>query len=134
MNENVKSSEPESSVNLEALIDYCAGKESLAQRVLESFLQISPQYLAEFTKALECGDSDELRALCHKNQGAAGIIHAESLLRLIAQIRQFAIDQEIEKAQECLPELEKAFAEINAFIKKTLSPDPAELDQSLWKI
>lgn len=121
MVEKFITSQGESPVNMEALIEYCAGRETLIRKVLESFEQVSPQYLAEFAEVLSRGDGDEIRGLCHKTQGAAGIIHAEHLLKLIEQIRQFAIDQEFGKAQDCLPELEKAFIEINEFIK-TISP------------
>ena len=118
MNENLNVPESDYPTDLKGLRAYCGGKEALVQKVLNSFVEVSPQYLKELSEVLVNGNCEEIRALCHKIRGAGSIIRADSLLEIVAQIRQSSIDAELDQAKERMPALEKAVADISDFIKK----------------
>ncbi len=118
MTENLKAAKAESPVDIERLRSYCAGLEELVQKVLGAFMLAGPSYLVELTTALESGNVEEIRALCHKIRGAGSIVHAIPMLAIIAQIRQSSIDAECDRAKEYLSDLAKAFTDIFDFIEK----------------
>ena len=111
-----------SPINYPALLQYCRGNQQLAAKLLAAFLQGREPYLAEIEQALLGRDADEIRAVCHKIKGAAVTLRADRLVSLVAQIRQYVIDDKMDEAQGCLPSLKIMFAEIEEF---TLSKDRA---------
>lgn len=101
----------------QALLTYCYGSEALARKLLESFQEAGPQYLQEMLDALDQGDCPGIRAVCHKIRGGGSIIQAEALLGVVAELRQHAIDENLDLARDCTEALRKVFADLLSGIR-----------------
>jgi hypothetical protein len=117
MDENLKTEHREAPLNMQGFIEYCGGNEALVQKLLDSFLQVGPQYLKELCDAVEGCQAEDIRSLCHKIRGAGSVICAGPLLTIVDKIRQSAVDNDFDRAKEFLPELKKAFSDVTDFIK-----------------
>jgi HPt (histidine-containing phosphotransfer) domain-containing protein len=116
MDENLTTQHAEAPFNIQGFIEYCGGNKALVQKLLDSFVQVGPQYFKELSDAVESCQSEDIRALCHKIRGAGSIICAEHLLMIVDKIRQNAVDADYERAKASLPELKKAFSDVTDFI------------------
>lgn len=76
--------------DIDALLARCAGKSSLAKKLLDTFCSRTPDELAEMEQILDSGNLDELASMAHRLKGASATISAEPLRSEAAKLELLA--------------------------------------------
>jgi HPt (histidine-containing phosphotransfer) domain-containing protein len=86
--------------------------EQLAQTIAAGFLEDLPRQLEALSKAIAAGDGPEIIRVAHTIKGAAANVGGEPLRAAAAAMETRTADGDLEAAQQCLPQLQAAFAQL----------------------
>jgi signal transduction histidine kinase/HPt (histidine-containing phosphotransfer) domain-containing protein len=95
-----------SPINFDALLDRCMGNAAFTASLLEELETSGPARIEELTRHVQNGDAAETAETAHALKGASGIIGAESLRALAAEIETAGKLESIERAASLLREIQ----------------------------
>ncbi|HOZ48524.1 MAG TPA: response regulator [Candidatus Hydrogenedentes bacterium] len=101
-----------------AFLDYdeflrrVGGDEVIAQEVLTTFLQDTPQQLNALRKALDDGDTSAVGRCAHTIKGASASVSAKAMRDLAAETEAAATAGDLERARDMLSRLDRAFSDV----------------------
>jgi len=82
--------------------------EILCDEILEVFLEVTPEHLAELEQALD-SDLEETRRLAHSIKGAASNIDAEGTRRAAYELEMAAASGEVARFRPLFEDLQREF-------------------------
>ncbi len=98
-------------MDVDALLQRCSGKESVALAVLDKFATQSIDVLRQIEQSLKDQNAAELARLSHSLKGTAGILAAEPLRLAAAGLEEIARKKNLEFADESMAELREQIAQ-----------------------
>ena len=101
------------------------GDETLARRVLASFVEDVPRQVAALEKALAQGDASEAERRAHTIQGASAVAGAEALRALARQAEDDARGGDLPAAAGKLPALKEALERVRREAERMMQAGPA---------
>jgi signal transduction histidine kinase/CheY-like chemotaxis protein len=97
---------PETSTfDVESLIDRCSGNPALALSILEKFEKQTGAALAEIEQSISSGDMDQAAKLSHALKGSAGMVGADPIRSVAAELEKLARTSAIESIGQTLASL-----------------------------
>lgn len=82
------------------LMTQCGGKKEIAMMILDEFANQTPKDLAEIEAALAAGDLIQASKGAHRLKGAVGVLGADALFALCAELEMACRNNEAAKAPE----------------------------------
>ncbi len=108
--------------NINALLARCAGKSSLAEKLLNTFCSRTPDELAEMEKVLASGNLVELALMAHKLKGASATISAEPLRKEAARLEQLAKERNLADAELCMERVIQEYLQLKTYLADEIEP------------
>jgi signal transduction histidine kinase/DNA-binding response OmpR family regulator len=104
--------------DIDSLIARCSGNSTLAVSILEKFEKQTASLVADIEKSIASGDADRTAKLSHTLKGSAGMVGADSIRAVAAELEQLGRRSELEAASQTLGSLRDA-------VEKCVSELPA---------
>ncbi len=123
-NPTIQEAAPIKLAQLEALV---GDSPKVQQRFFELFLATAEQLLPQITAAIVARDGAELRRLGHSLKGGCGMVGAEEMARLSAEMESAAANDDWLRAEALRGPLEESRARASAFIRSREPPLPVPL-------
>jgi CheY-like chemotaxis protein len=110
--------------NIRALDNGNGKTPSLLRRVMQSYLDSTPQQLAALRAALEAKQPDELRRIAHSLKSGSANVGAEALARLCKEMEQLGKAHTTEGAPALLAGMEREFEAVRRALCTVLEKEP----------
>ncbi len=92
--------------------------ENLAKRVIQVFLEDTPQQLLALAESVGRQDVEKSTRIAHLIRGSAANIGGSSLIGLTQEIESAGMEGDLGPAKRLLPELERRFANLAPLLKE----------------
>lgn len=86
------------------------------QQTVAPFLEDTPGYLSQLTRAVLDGNADVARAMAHSIKGSSGNLGAVALAQLAKEAEELAINQRVSEVGPLLPRLQRAYDAVAAVL------------------
>lgn len=103
--------------DINKLLARCAGKRTLAMKLLNSFCSRTSDELAELEQALAAGDAVELASMAHRFKGASATISAEPLRAESAELERLAKETNLSDAARSVEKVKQEFMRLKAYLE-----------------
>jgi CheY-like chemotaxis protein/HPt (histidine-containing phosphotransfer) domain-containing protein len=115
---------PSASIDFELLLDLAGADQDFAQHLMREFLRINGPLVAELGRCVQTPpwNGPEVRARAHRLLGSARTIAATELAAALARLEGFAHEDQADSARAGWPEVERTYAEVQAFIAQRAPP------------
>ncbi len=104
-------------VDLQSLLDRVGGDRDFVKELVTGFAQRCPGMLAEIRDALQREDRERLPSAAHHLSGSAAEYGAHKVLAITRELERLGRSGDMHRAQELLPELEAAVAQMQAALE-----------------
>jgi len=104
-------------IDITALLARCAGKNSLAKKLLDSFCVRTPDELEQMENVLASGSLVELASLAHRLKGASATISAEPLRTAAAELERTAKETNLAEAARIMERIKQEYARLIIHLK-----------------
>jgi Amt family ammonium transporter len=102
--------------DINALLARCAGKHTLAKKLLDTFCSRTPDELTEMEQILNSGNMAELALMAHKLKGAAATISAEPLRAETAKLEQLAKETNLADAATNMERVKQEYLRLKTYL------------------
>ena len=110
---------PDIILDLDRLKNNCNGNIAIVKELLAHLYQQSgPKWLAGLQNAIDTGNSEELREICHGMKGASATVFAWRIASLALELENLARDGEVEQVKNRMAELQAVFDEFRSWVKQ----------------
>ncbi|MBF0626706.1 MAG: response regulator [Magnetococcales bacterium] len=117
----VETSDVKMIVDLDRLLKTVDGDLELLKEITELYFTDAPRQLARITRALEAGDSQELREAAHSLKGATGAFGRVQVYDLALALEQAGAHAELGQAEDLYRQLTAALQVMEEAIKKEIT-------------
>ncbi len=105
-------------IDWNALLENCAGDESLVAEVLELFRKDGPAMLADVGTAVKSGDSLAVKRTAHRLKGALASLAAQPCVLTSRELELMGSKGELSKAADMYAQLEREMARLMALLSE----------------
>jgi CheY-like chemotaxis protein len=95
-------------LDVESLIARCSGNPALALSILEKFEKQAAVALAEIDQSISAGDTERTAKLSHALKGSAGMVGADPIRTVAAELEKLARSSALDQASQTLASLREA--------------------------
>jgi len=106
----------EEPIDVKALLGRCLNDASFVAATLDSFVSTVPKHIEELITALQQADSETAVREAHSIKGAAGMITAESVRAIAAEIEALGTVDQLQDAIDRLDDLRAEFEVCSDYI------------------
>jgi CheY-like chemotaxis protein/HPt (histidine-containing phosphotransfer) domain-containing protein len=107
--------------DLSMLIERCSNNVDLASVVMAKFQKQAADALVQIEDRIKRSDGGELAGLAHGLKGTAGIVSADRLQKVLAELEQIGRSSRLEMADECFQRVRQEIGRCSAYIDEARS-------------
>jgi HPt (histidine-containing phosphotransfer) domain-containing protein len=97
-NENDKAGEV--LLDFAALQETCLNKEALINKLLNLFVQQTPEWIEEIESSVAASDSEKIRRICHTVKGATSALQATACVNSLGELHEVSRGGNMDNAHE----------------------------------
>ncbi len=110
---------PDIILDLNRLKNNCNGNIAIVKELLAHLYQQSrPKWIAGLQNAIDTGNAEELREICHGMKGASATIFAWRISNLALELECLARDGKVDQVGNRITELQAVFDELRSWVKQ----------------
>ena len=102
--------------SIESLLTRFRGKSALVEQVLGEFAEQAAADLESLARSIAANDGPETASVAHALKGAAGLLSAQALHKLAAELEQRGRCGELDDAEACLAQVKEEVHACLAYI------------------